>query len=96
MTCPNLIDRVRPIHTGVEERKNKHGLITEPYRQQLSSVVGSLAWLSRVCRPDIAYTVSYLQSRVQQATYDDIAPTNKVIAIARATALQRTLDYICP
>ena len=62
VTCPNLIDRVRPIHLGVAERKNKNGQITEPYRQQLRSVVGSLAWLSRVCRPDIAYSVSYLQS----------------------------------
>ena len=38
VTCPNLIDRVRPIHLGVAERKNKNGQITEPYRQQLRSV----------------------------------------------------------
>ena len=38
VTCPNLIDRVKPIYMGTEGRKNKQGLITEPYRQQLRSV----------------------------------------------------------
>ena len=45
--------------------------------------MGSLAWLTRVCRPDLAYSVHYLQSQVSQATYGDIAFANKVIAVAR-------------
>ena len=60
-----------------------NGAITETCRQQLRSVVGSLAWLSRVCRPDLAYPVPYLQSQVRQVTYGDIAFANKVIAVAR-------------
>ena len=48
-------------------------------------MIGSLAWLARVCRPDLAYSVNYLQSRISQATYGDLAFANKVIAIARAS-----------
>eukprot|EP00435_Cladocopium_sp_Y103_P066563 s466_g28.t2 len=85
VTCPSLIDRVKPIYMGVQERKNKLGAVTESYRQQLRSVIGSLAWLSRVCRPDLAYGVSYLQSRVTQATYGDVSFANKLISIARSS-----------
>ena len=85
VTCPSLIDRVKPIYMSTAERKNKQGAVTESYRLQLRSVIGSLAWLARVCRPDLAYSVNYLQSRVSQATYGDVAFANKVIAIARAS-----------
>ena len=60
-----------------------NGAIVEICRQQLRSVVGSLAWLSRVCRPDLAYPVKYLQSQVSQVTCGDIAFANKVVAVAR-------------
>ena len=83
ITCPSLIDRVKPIYMGAKERKDKQGPVTENYRQQLRSVVGSLAWLTRVCRPDLAYSVNYLQTQMTQATYGDIAFANKVIAVAR-------------
>eukprot|EP00435_Cladocopium_sp_Y103_P018811 s2728_g4.t1 len=83
VTCPSLIDRVKPIYMSTEERKNKKGSVSEHHRQQLRSVVGSLAWLTRVCRPDLAYSVNYLQSQMAQATYEDIAFANKIIAVAR-------------
>ena len=85
ITCPNLIDRVRPIYLTAEERKKKEAKITEVHRQQLRSIIGSLAWLARVCRPDLAYAVSKLQSNVHTATFEDIRYANTVIAIAHKT-----------
>lgn len=83
VTCPNLIDRVKNISTWAPRNARMNGAIAEIHRQQLRAVVGSLAWLSRVCRPDLAYPVNYLQSQVSQVTYGDIAFANKVIAVAR-------------
>lgn len=85
ITCPNLIDRVRPIYLTAEERKKKEAKITEVHRQQLRSIIGSLAWLARVCRPYLAYAVSKLQSNVHTATFEDIRYANTVIAIAHKT-----------
>ena len=64
VTCPSFTDRVQPIYMGTAERKNKQCAATDGYKLQLRSVIGSLAWLARVCRPDLAYPVNYLQARV--------------------------------
>ena len=83
--CPSLIDRVKVIHLSAEERKKKDEKVGEGLRSQLRSVIGSLAWLSRVCRPDLAYSVSKLQSHVQNACYEDIKLANTLINIAQRT-----------
>eukprot|EP00435_Cladocopium_sp_Y103_P008415 s912_g2.t1 len=85
ITCPSLIDRVKPIYLTAEERKKKEQPVTEAHRQQLRSVVGSLAWLARTCRPDLSYAVSHLQSNVTQAKFKDIQYANIVISIAQKT-----------
>lgn len=91
ITCPSLIDRVRPIYLPV--RKKKQEKITEAQRQQLRSIIGSLAWLARVCRPDLAYAASKLQSNVHTATYEDIRYANTVTSIAHKT---KSAGIHCP
>ena len=54
-------------------------------KDQLRSIIGSLAWLARVCRPDLSYAVSYLQSNVSQATFSDVIFTNGIVKIARGS-----------
>ena len=85
ITCPSLIDRVKPVTLTTEQRKNKQGEVTEAVRGQLRSIIGSLAWLARVCRPDLAYAVSKMQSSVHQATYEDVMFANGIVKIARNT-----------
>jgi hypothetical protein len=46
---------------------------------QLRSVVGSLAWVSRQCRPDLSYGVSKLQSVCAKARVEDLALANKLV-----------------
>ena len=85
ITCPSLIDRVKPVTLTAEQRKMKSEGVTEAVRGQLRSVIGSLAWLARVCRPDLAYAVSKLQSCVHHANYEDVMFANGIVNIARKT-----------
>ena len=45
---------------------------------QLRSVVGSLAWVARQCRPQLSYGVNKLQSVCGTATLDDLRFANKL------------------
>ena len=85
VTCPSLIDRVRGIQLSVEEKRNKKGLVSEAVRGQLRSVGGSLAWLARVCRPDLSYSVSKLQSDVYRATNEDAMQINALVNYVKKT-----------
>ena len=83
MTCPHLVDRVRPVHLTANQRRDKDGKVTEEVRGQRRSVIGSLAWLVRVCRPDLAYAISKMQADVHQATYKDVVFANGILNLAR-------------
>ena len=83
VTCPHLVDRVRPVYLTADQRKDKDGKVTEEVRGQLRSVIGSLAWLVRVCRPDLAYAISKMQADVHQATYKDVVFANGILNLAR-------------
>lgn len=85
VTCPDLITRVKPIYLTTQERKAKNARIHENQKAQLRSIIGSLAWLARVCRPDLAYTTSRLQARVHEATYEDVKLANTLVAVAQKT-----------
>ena len=83
ITCPSLMDRVRMIHLTVEEKKQADQPVSERLRGQLRSVIGSLAWLARVCRPDLSYAVCKLQSCVHSATIGDVKYANKMVELAK-------------
>ena len=87
VTCPSLMDRVRPIYIPPELKKSQDKPVEEHMRGQLRSVIGSLAlaWLARVCRPDLAYAVCRLQSSVHQASIGDVRFANKIIERAKGT-----------
>ena len=85
ITCSSLIDRVRPIFLNAEQRKNRTQRVSDHIKGQLRSVIGSLAWLGRVCRPDLSHAISRLQSCVHQATYEDVIFANQIINLARRT-----------
>ena len=66
-------------HATGEEALAKRRPVTEPERAQLRSVIGSLGWVTRVCRPDIGYQVHKLQSRMTTATVDDLLAANSLL-----------------
>ena len=79
------MDRVRPIYIPPELKKTQEKPVEEHMRGQLRSVIGSLAWLARVCRPDLAYAVCRLQSSVHQASIGDVRFANKIIELTKGT-----------
>ena len=53
---------------------------------QLRSVVGSLAWVARQCRPQLSYGVNKLQSVCGTATLDDLKFANKLLQEAKESS----------
>ena len=82
VTCPNVLDRTKAIHVGPARRKGLADPATNSEISQLRSVVGSLSWLGRVCRPDICYGVNQLQAVQQKAQVKRLLEANKLLSYA--------------
>ncbi|CAE7591026.1 RE1 [Symbiodinium sp. CCMP2592] len=85
VTCPDLISRVRPIHLEPRRRGQRDAMATESEKSQLRSVVGSLNWLVRVCRPDMAFSVARLQTAVSRPVVQDLLDANNLVKYAART-----------
>ena len=70
--------------TYIDIQKNRKASdpITSGEERQLRSVVGSLSWLSRQCRPNILYRVSRPQSSIKGAKVATRTEANKVLKVA--------------
>ena len=68
----------------IELRKDEKGTtpVSNAQRTMLRSVIGSLAWVARATRPDLAYRVNALQQRVTTATIETLREANRVVALA--------------
>lgn len=82
VTCPNVLDRTKNIFVSPERRKNLSEAATPSEIAQLRSVVGSLSWLARVCRPDISFGVNQLQAVQQRAQVRHLMDANKILNYA--------------
>ncbi len=85
VTCPNVMDRVKPIYIDPVRRRDRAAPAEQHEVAQLRSVFGSLAWLSRVCRPDLAFGVNQLQSVQQAARVQDLIQANKILSLSLAS-----------
>ncbi|CAE7562382.1 RE1 [Symbiodinium sp. CCMP2592] len=85
VTCPHHAAKVRPIYLDYQRRKQRDSAVTEHERDQLRSVVGSLNWMVRVCRMDIAYEVNYFQAVMKQATVGDLVACNNLLSYVKKT-----------
>ena len=66
----------------VDSSKKMSDKLSPDETTKLRSVVGSLAWVARQGRPDLAYRVSYLQTAINGATVGLLHECNKVIELA--------------
>ena len=82
VSCPNVLDRTKAIYVDPVRRKK----LSEPAAQseigQLRSVIGSLSWLGRICRPDICFGVNQLQAIQQKAQVRHLLEANKLLNYA--------------
>ena len=80
--------------------RKQTGLARDHKIAQLRSVVGSVAWLARQCRPQLSYGVNKLQSVCGTATLDDLKFANKLLQKAkessdgRRTVLQKRTFHL--
>ena len=75
VTCTDSTEQINPIRFTVGSRKMTD-LATEAEIAQMRSVVGSLGWIARQCRPDLSYYVSRLQGAACKAEIKDLKETN--------------------
>ena len=82
ISCRDATELIDPIRYTNEGRKLTDSA-TEQEIAQMRSVVGSLGWIARQCRPDLSYMVSRLQGAVSKATVKDLKDTNSTVEQAR-------------
>ena len=92
INCPAVLDRVKRIYMTPDRRKQRSEQATDAEVSQLRSVVGSLSWYSRVCRPDLAHGVNQLQAVQQKARVDDLMTANRLLSYALETK-ERGIHY---
>ena len=85
-TCKNTTEKLSPIR--FPSGRASTDLATEGEVSQLMSVIGSLNWVARQCRPELSYRVSRLQQncRLGTTTVAHLRDANKVVNYAASTA----------
>eukprot|EP00971_Amphidinium_carterae_P352490 6492618-Amphidinium_carterae.1 len=84
VTCKETTEKIRAI--GIEKGRKLTDALNEGELTQLRGVAGSLAWIVRQCRPDLAYRTSKIQTSVSGATVADLREANKVVQYAQQTS----------
>ena len=81
----------RLIALEARRRGQRNAKATVVEKGQLRSVIGSLSWLVRVCRPDLNYQVARLQMAVCDPTVQDLTDANNLVKYAGRTREQGIL-----
>ena len=83
--CKGTTEKIEPVRYDPKVRKQTD-LARDHEIAQLRSVVGSLAWVARQCRPQLSYGVNKLQSVCGIATLDDLRFANKLLQEAKESS----------
>jgi len=83
VTCTDSTEQIVPIKYKTHKRMMTE-LATDSEIAQMRSVIGSLGWIARQCRPDLSYEVSRGQSVVSKATIKDLKEANQAVEKAHA------------
>ena len=81
--CAETLQRIGPVRMAPGRRKQAGDACSETEQTQLRSIVGSMTWVARQARPDMAYAVSRLQSRQGKALVRDLLEANKTLKKAQ-------------
>ena len=73
--CKDTTEKIEPVRYDPKKRKQTD-LARDHEIAQLRSVVGSLAWVAWLCKPQLSYGVNKLQSVCGTATLDDLRFAN--------------------
>jgi hypothetical protein len=81
LSCKHTSERLSPISIPAARASDPSSPVTHEEREQLMSIVGSLMWICRCCRPGLSYGVSRLQSMMPCATIEEVKLANKLVKI---------------
>ena len=79
VTQKKYVQEVHEIEINSERAKQRKDELKIEEKQTLQATIGQLNWLSTQTRPDIAFDVCDLCSRISCATVEDILCLNKVV-----------------
>ena len=86
VTCPYGLDKTRPIQVTPQRKSCRAAPATNDEQSQLRSVLGSINWVVRVCRPDLAYDTNRLQTCVQKPCVQDLLDCNALLRRAQTSS----------
>ena len=85
ISSPETLEKVKPIHIARARERQIADAATPEEQSQMRGVLGSLGWIARLCRPELAYKTSALQGRQSSPTLGDLLETNKLLQAAQKT-----------
>ena len=83
------LEKTRPVMMSAGRKRDRAAPATPEEQAQLRSVLGSLNWIVRVCRPDLAYDTNRLQTCVQKPVVQDLIDANSLLRRAQMTKGQK-------
>ena len=90
--CSIVVDQtqyvkdIMPISIGRDRRTQMESPVTEPERQSLRALIGSLSYAAINTRPDLGSRLSWLQSSINKAVVGTLLEANKVLHEAKLFA----------
>ena len=79
VTCAQTSKKLSRIPLSADRAKRAEAPATAEEQEALRSVTDGLMWISRSCRPGIAYSTSCLQTAVNKPLVRDLVMANKVV-----------------
>ena len=77
------VKNINPITMTAERRADENAPVTEKERHLLRGLIGSLQYAAVHTRPDLASSLSFLQSDINKATVSTLTAANKALHIAK-------------
>ena len=77
------VKNINPISIKPERRTQENEQVTEEERHLLRGLIGSLQYAAVHTRPDIASSLSFLQSQINQATVSTVIQANRALHTAK-------------
>ena len=86
VTCEQTSRKLEKIAVTDKRSKELNERATPEEQEMLRSTTGGLMWITRSCRPGIAYSTSLLQTAVNKPLVSDLLFANKTVQYVHETA----------
>ncbi len=87
ITCSSTSEKLTQARLSKERSQQLDDALNDAEREQFQSMVGSLMWICRCCRPTIGYTVSTLQSASKKPIVERYVKETKDVGLTYKTGV---------